>query len=117
VQRSATAVDFREPGGSRYLRVDQTNTPNNDPVGDWTRQEASVRKRLGGYQRIRIDPVRYRDYIAADWEFTYGNTRVLNRGMNTGAKGYALYWSTPKSQWNESRPMFDVFAQTFRPAG
>jgi hypothetical protein len=117
VQRSATAVDFREPGGFRYLRVDQTNSPKDDPVADWTRQEASVRQRLSGYQRIRIVPVDYRDYKTADWEFTYSNTHVLNRGMNTGAKGYALYWSTPKSQWNASRPMFDVFARTFRPAG
>jgi len=116
-QRSATAIDFKEPGGSRYLRVDQTDDPKGDPVADWTQQEKSLSKRLAGYQRIRIEPVDYRDYDTADWEFTHGNTHVLNRGMDTGDKGYALYWSTPSSKWDESRPMFDVFARTFRPAG
>jgi hypothetical protein len=117
--RTGQRVDFREPGGSRFLRVDQTDQPKEDPVADWQQQERSVSQRLRGYQRIRIQRVDYRDYAAADWEFTFGSgpTHVLNRGMNTGEKGYALYWSTPASQWERSQPMWDVFTRTFQPAG
>jgi serine/threonine protein kinase len=117
--RSGTHVDYREPGGSRYLRVDQTDNPKPDAKKDWQNQEKSVSKRLPDYHRIRIDRVDYRDYNAADWEFTWGSgpTHVLNRGMNTGAKGYALYWSTPDSQWDQSRSIFTVITDTFQPAG
>jgi serine/threonine protein kinase len=117
--RSGTHVDYREPGGSRYLRVDQTDNPKPDAKKDWQNQEKSVSKRLPDYRRIRIDRVDYRDYNAADWEFTWGSgpTHVLNRGMNTGAKGYALYWSTPDSQWDQSRSIFTVITDTFQPAG
>jgi hypothetical protein len=117
--RSGTHVDYREPGGSRYLRVDQTDNPKPDAKKDWQNQEKSVSKRLPDYRRIRIDRVDYRDYNAADWEFTWGSgpTHVLNRGMNTGAKGYALYWSTPDGRWDQSRSIFTVITDTFQPAG
>jgi serine/threonine protein kinase len=116
--RSGTHVDFREPGGSRYLRVDQTDRPKPDAKTDWENQEKSVSRRLPNYHRIRIDAVTYRDYNAADWEFTWGSgpTHVLNRGMNTGAKGYALYWSTPERQWDTSRAIFKVITNSFEPA-
>ena len=116
--RNGSRVDFREPGGSRFLRVDQTDSPKPDAKADWERQEQSVSQRLPNYQRIRIDRVDYRDYNAADWEFTFGNnTHVLNRGMNTGAKGYALYYSSREGQWDESQPILQTIYKTFKPAG
>jgi serine/threonine protein kinase len=116
--RDGPRVDFREPGGSRFLRVDQTDDPKPDAKADWERQEQSVSQRLPNYQRIRIDRVDYRDYNAADWEFTFGNnTHVLNRGMNTGAMGYALYFSSPNGQWDDSQSILQTIYKTFRPAG
>jgi hypothetical protein len=62
--------------------------------------------------------VDYRDYNAADWEFTFGTqTHVMNRGMNTGAKGYALYFSSPDGQWDESQSIMRTIYKTFQPAG
>jgi eukaryotic-like serine/threonine-protein kinase len=116
--RNGSRVDYREPGGSRFLRVDQTDSPKPDAKADWERQEQSVSQRLPNYQRIRIDRVDYRDYNAADWEFTFGsNTHVLNRGMNTGEKGYALYFSSPDGQWDESQSIMRTIYKTFQPAG
>jgi serine/threonine protein kinase len=117
--RDGSRVDFREPGGSRFLRVDQTDDPKNDAEKDWEQQEKSVSKRLPDYERIGIDSVDYRDYEAADWEFTFGDgpTHVLNRGMNTGAKGYALYFSSPDDQWDESESIRETVFDTFQPAG
>ena len=115
-------VDFHEPGGGRFLRVDQTDSPKGDPVADWQRQETVVSARLPGYRLVRpIVRVDYRGWAAADWEFTWtsdGRTiHVLDRSFVTSpTKAYALYWSVPDSQWASSRRIFDIAAGTFQPA-
>jgi hypothetical protein len=120
--RNGTLVDLREPGGGRFLRVDQSDSPKGDPVADWQRQEAVVSQRLPGYRLLHpITRVNYRGWDAADWEFTWtsgGTTvHVLNRNIvPRPTKAYALYWSVPDSQWASSRGIFDVAARTFQPA-
>lgn len=117
-QSSATAVDLKAPDGSRFLRVDQTDQPKDDPKKDWEEQEKSVKKRLPDYHRISIEDVDYRDWPAADWEFTYGGgTHVLNRGFVTDSShGYALYLSTAETEWSSSQEVFQTAADTFQPA-
>lgn len=116
---SPTAVDLTDPSGTRFLRIDQTDSPGDDPKKDWERQEKSVEKRLDGYERIDIDEVDYNGWPAADWEFTFGtNTHVLNRGFVPNEnKGYALYLSSSEDQWAESLQIFATAADTFVPAG
>jgi hypothetical protein len=120
--RSGALVEFREPGGGRFLRIDQSDSPNGDPVTDWQRQEAVVSQRLPGYRLLRpITRVDYRGWAAADWEFTWNSggttVHVLNRNIvPSPTKAYALYWSVPDSQWASSRGIFDVAAGTFQPA-
>jgi hypothetical protein len=120
--RNDPRVDFREPGGGRFLRVDQSDSPKDDPLTDWQQQEAVVSQRLPGYRLVRpITRVDYRGWNAADWEFTWvsgGVTiHVLNRNiLPRPTKAYALYWSVPDSQWDASRGIFDVAARTFQPA-
>jgi hypothetical protein len=42
---------------------------------------------------------------------------VLNRNVLANARhAYALYWSTPISDWNAYYHFFQAFAATFRPA-
>jgi hypothetical protein len=115
-------VDFLDPQTGGFLRIDQTTTPQSDPVADWQRQEPSVAARLPGYERIRIEAVDYRGWNTADWEFTWqgssGRVHVLDRGFVTGDKrGYALYWSMPESAWESRLDEFATVAATFRPAG
>jgi serine/threonine protein kinase len=112
---------FREPGGGRFLLVDQTTEPKDDPLADWQAQEPSVAGRLSGYERISMDRVDYRGWNTVDWEFTWdGRTaqiHVLNRNVRVSdSRAYALYWSTPEHQWADSRGIFDVVAQNFQPA-
>ena len=120
VSRRNHYVYIREPEGSRFLLIDQTDQPKPDAVADWTKQEAARRGGMNDYERIRIGRV---DYFleAADWEFrhTRGGTRlhVINRGFVTSDdQAYGLYWSTPENQWTESQPYFRTFTRTFQPA-
>ncbi len=118
VVREGRLVDFEDPGSSRYLRIDQTDEPRDDPLADWLEQEPVVADRLENYQRIRIESVDYRGWLTADWEFTFGTDgHVLNRNLVTGPMAYALYWSVPEPMWAESLPLFEVIAATFQPAG
>ena len=106
-----TRADGSEPAGAGAKK---------DPAKDWERQEKAVSARLPNYQRISIEPVDYNGWPAADWEFTFGNapTHVLNRGFVPNAShGYALYMSSPDSQWAESQSIFQTAAETFQPAG
>jgi predicted Ser/Thr protein kinase len=119
MSREGTILYFRD-GAGRVLGIDQSSQPNMDPVADWTNQE---RQRAGsfyhGYQRIRIDPVKY--FIAcADWEFTYdqGGTRahVINRGFVTSDhQAYGIWWSTPDNVWQDNLKYFDLVTSTFKP--
>jgi eukaryotic-like serine/threonine-protein kinase len=121
VSRRGSMVYFREPGGSRLLGIDQSDRPKSDPVADWEQQEA--RRVAAGdwndYRRVRIVPVKY--FVkAADWEFTYrsggGRTHVVNRGFVTSPhQAYAIYWSTPDSQWSANLDDFRLIAESFRP--
>ena len=118
--RDQSRVRLDDPDSSRYLLVDQTDDPQPDPVQDWRNQEESVSQRLPGYELISIEPVDFRDFDSADWQFTFDPgepTRVLNRNVITGPdQAYALYWSVPAAEYDESLATFDVIAETFTPA-
>jgi eukaryotic-like serine/threonine-protein kinase len=120
VSRQGARVYFRDPDSFRFLIIDQTDNPKEDPVADWEQQEESRSERYPDYRRIRIEEVDYFDR-AADWEFTYAGRddriHVLIRGVVTSDdQAYGLYWSTLDDQWRESLRLFDVFTETFRPA-
>jgi hypothetical protein len=110
------------PSGADFLLIDQSDHPQPNPLKDWQQQEANRESTYPGYHRIRLESVRYpQAEKAADWEFTYYHqgilTHVLNRNILANAHhAYALYWSTPASEWGQSWHIFTVLAQTFRPA-
>ncbi len=116
----ATRVDYVAPNGSRFLRIDQVAEAGTDAEQAWLDAEPSVADSLSGYSRLRIEPVDYRSWEAADWEFTWegesGTVRVLNRGFITDPRGFALYMSGPDSSWEEeSLPVFEIAADAFEP--
>jgi serine/threonine protein kinase len=115
-------VYFEDPQSARYLLVDQTDNPQDDPAADWRAQAANRGPQLADYREIGIRSV---DYFlrAADWEFTYtmdgtGPVHVRNRGFVTSEdQGYALYLLTPEDEWESSQDEWRAFTETFRPAG
>jgi serine/threonine protein kinase len=115
-------VYVQDPDSGRLLIIDQTRHPKPDPLADWRQQEASRISTYRGYHRIRLQAVHYAQAErAADWEFTYYQNgqliHVLNRNILASPdRAYALYWSTPASEWDASYHFFQTFAATFRPA-
>ncbi len=116
-----TRVDYVSPDGSSFVRIDQRANALPDAEDAWRDAEPAVADSLGGYQRIRIDSVPHPEWDVADWEFTWetssGSTlHVLNRGIATDTRGFALYVSAPAKSWaTEGRPVFDVASNTFAP--
>jgi hypothetical protein len=110
------------PSGAMFLLIDQSDHPQPNPLADWQQQEANRIGSYPGYHRILLKAINYpQAEKAADWEFTYYRqgvlTQVLNRNvLANSTHAYALYWSTPASEWAQSFHIFEAFAQTFRPA-
>ena len=123
IQHVGHYVYIRDPAdGGIFLLIDQSGQPKPDPLADWQQQAAARQGSYPGYHLIRLAAVSYpQAEKAADWQFTYdGNgvqVEVLNRNVLANAQhAYALYWSTPVSDWNASYHYFQVFAATFQPA-
>ncbi len=116
-------VYIRDPAnGGIFLLIDQSDQPRPDPLVDWQQQAAARASSYPGYHLIRLERVQYpQAEKAADWEFTYDRNgvpvQVLNRNILANAHhAYALYWSTPVSEWNTYYHYFQAFAATFLPA-
>jgi eukaryotic-like serine/threonine-protein kinase len=115
-------VYLTPPSGDSFLLIDQSDHPQPNPLADWRQQEANRRGTYAGYHRIRLVAIHYpQAEKAADWEFTYYHngvlTHVMNRNVLANAQhAYALYWSTPESEWSSDYATFSVLARTFQPA-
>jgi hypothetical protein len=123
IQHVGHYVYVRDPANSGiFLLIDQSDQPNPNPLADWQQQAAARQGSYPGYHLIRLVAVSYpQAEKAADWQFTYDRdgveVEVLNRNVLANAHhAYALYWSTPVSDWNGYYHYFQVFAATFRPA-
>lgn len=107
--------------GGIFLLIDQSDNPKPDPLADW-QQQANRESSYPDYHLIRLESVSHpQAEKAADWEFTYDKNgvpvHVLNRNILANAHhAYALYWSTPESDWSAYFRYFQDFAASFRPA-
>jgi hypothetical protein len=116
-------VYITDPSNSGiFLLIDQSDAPKPNPLADWEQQAANRTSTYPDYHLIRLESVRYpQAEKAADWEFTFVRSgipvHILNRNVLANAHhAYALYWSTPESDWSAAYRYFQTFAGTFRPA-
>jgi hypothetical protein len=105
-----------------FLLIDQSDNPKQNPLSDWKQQANARASGYLDYHLIKLASVHYpQAEAAADWEFTYNRNgalvHILNRNVLANAHhAYALYWSTPESDWTAYYHYFLVFAASFRPA-
>jgi eukaryotic-like serine/threonine-protein kinase len=123
IQHVGHYVYVRDPSDSGvFLLIDQSDRPQPNALADWKAQAAARQSSYPDYHLLRLQDVSYpQAEQAADWEFTYDRNgvpvHILNRNVLANADhAYALYWSTPESDWNSDFHYFQAFAKTFRPA-
>ncbi|GIH68250.1 serine/threonine-protein kinase [Sphaerimonospora thailandensis] len=104
-----------------YLEVHHTSSPESDALKVWRRDVPGMSRNFPGYKLIEIREVKGYWKTAADWEFTFGDSRyrsrVIDRGFVTDKNnGYALLYKTRDKDWKEKRKLFETIAATFKPA-
>ena len=99
----------------RTLRVD-SGPGQPDAVADREAQAEDFARRHPSYEEIRIEPVDYRGYEAADWEFTYEGLHVLNRVFVVDGRGYSLFLQAPRRDAEGMAQDFAGIVEHFQPA-
>jgi eukaryotic-like serine/threonine-protein kinase len=114
-------VDYVSPTNSAmYLRVDQTPHAAPSALQAWRDYEPTLARQLPGFHLLRLESVPFRQWQAADMEFTWRSTNttlhVLDRGFITNPRGFALLMSAPDDTWqSQALPVFNVAGSTFSP--
>jgi hypothetical protein len=74
--------------------------------------------RFPGYRLIGMREVGYRNWSAADWEFTWnssGPAHVIDRFVATpDGRQFAIYWQSAEDRWEQDLPYWRHFIATFR---
>ncbi|MGI5159548.1 protein kinase domain-containing protein [Microbispora sp. CA-102843] len=104
-----------------YLEVHHTSSPESDALKVWRRDVPGMSGNFPGYKLIEIREVKGYWKTAADWEFTFGDSRyrsrVIDRGFVTDKhNGYALLFKTQDKDWKKKKELFETVAATFKPA-
>lgn len=115
-QRSGI-VDIQNPTDSgEFLRMLSLKS-SASALAALSSEEPGFAKRYPSYRKIRLQDVTYRNYDAAEWEFTFdrnGVTRhVLYRAFSHDGRLYGIYLSAPETDFAQLRGRFDMAAATF----
>ncbi|MGW2325341.1 protein kinase domain-containing protein [Streptomyces sp. NPDC001700] len=114
-------IKFAAEGDPRNLVVTFGKGPEEDPVEGWRRLIPTIEKIYPGFQRIDdIRPVDYRDWKAADmeWSTAVGQDRLRTFGRGFlvgGGRGFSIRWTTPAHDWNakENKQALGIFLSSF----
>jgi eukaryotic-like serine/threonine-protein kinase len=115
-------IDFTEPGGERFFRV-QPTTDGMAPLTAQRSLERSFMARHPGddYRRLRLAATTFRNAPAAEWEFTFLDEGRLTRGYDitfvAAGRRHAILFQSPASRWGASRDELQAFLAGFRPRG
>jgi eukaryotic-like serine/threonine-protein kinase len=113
-------IDFTEPGGQRFFRV-QPTTDGLPPLSAQRSLERSFIARHPGddYRRLRLAATTFRNVTAAEWEFTFLDEGRLMRGYDltfvAAGRRHAILFQAPANRWAASRDELQAFLAGFRP--
>jgi hypothetical protein len=115
-------IDFTEPGGERFFRV-QPTTDGMAPLTAQRSLERSFEATHPGddYRRLRLGTTTFRSVPAAEWEFTYLDEGRLTRGyditFNAAGRRHAILFRSPADRWDASQDEVQAFLAGFHPRG
>ena len=120
VTQSDSITDFRDPETGAYLRMDWVSEPGDDAAAAWESASAGFAEDHDAYTELRIAPVTFQAFEAAEWEYTYvvdgAALHAINLGVVTDTYGYALNFQTREEDWEESQALFEAIKESFVPA-
>lgn len=112
---------FVSPSGDVKLQFSSAVNPTHDPLAS-LRLSDETYGREPGYERHFLGSVHYRNYRAADWDYTQlpdqggPPLRVRERNFRIGVTENDIELSAPASSWSTSLRYFDVATASFKPA-
>ncbi|MEU5912064.1 protein kinase [Micromonospora sp. NPDC047527] len=118
-QRVGEGVEFREPGGSRRLVLDELRSVPADLVAGLRTREKAERERYASYRRVRLAALKYQ-VRAAEWEWTYTDAdgtpmRASSRAfVDRNGHAYTIGWTTSDAEWSVSRGIFELVTDGFQ---
>jgi hypothetical protein len=115
-------IDFTEPGGERFFRVQPTTDGMAPLAAQQTLERSFVARHPGDdYRRLRLGPTTFRSVPAAEWEFTFLDEGRLTRGYDitftAAGRRHAILFRSPADRWAASRDELQAFLAGFRPRG
>jgi eukaryotic-like serine/threonine-protein kinase len=124
---SGNQVTLRDPSSAAYVQVDLTpHTFPNDMVAEarFIRDNALSQGHFPGYSQIGgLAAINVRGTRGASWKFTWDDDGVKQEVLDllfvlptaAGPQSYALYFTSPVSEWTPLHPTFEEEAETFTP--
>jgi len=113
-------IDFTEPGGQRFFRVQPTGDGMEPLAAQQSLERSFIARHPGdSYRRLRLGPTTFRSVPAAEWEFTFLEQGRLIRGYDitfaAAGRRHAILFQSPASRWTASRDQLQAFLAGFRP--
>ncbi|MEU4228077.1 protein kinase [Nonomuraea sp. NPDC026600] len=99
-------------------RVEQATPQPDGGLAELTREEADGR--VDGYIQVQLQATRYRDWKAADWEYTYTLANgvpmhALTRYVTMDdSNAFKIIFTMPELKWDDQAETRKVFFSTFR---
>jgi hypothetical protein len=115
-QVKSDEVHFKGPQGQQ---LDITWDSGANPLTALYSQASNID--LDKYHQISIGPADYRDWPAADWQFTYEDQgtpyRRIDRDFVASGVGYAMMYTAKTSDWDTGlrSATWSTFTRTFQP--
>jgi hypothetical protein len=113
-------VDFVEPGGGRFFRV-QPTTDTLEPLPAQRSLESAFMARHPNddYRRVRLGATTFKGLPAAEWEFTFVADGRPTRGYDitwrAGGFRHAILFEAGAEQWASSQDELRAFLAGYRP--
>jgi hypothetical protein len=113
-------IDFTEPGGQRFFRVQPTSDGLAPLAAQRSLERSFIARHPGDdYRRLRLGPTTFRSVQAAEWEFTFLDEGRLVRSYDitfvAAGRRHAILFQSPASRWAASRDELQAFLAGYRP--
>ncbi|MGH9245040.1 MAG: serine/threonine-protein kinase [Acidimicrobiales bacterium] len=117
---SSHITDVRDPETGMLIRVQWSVPPADDPVEAWEDLSAQLAETREAYAELRIDEAEFKEFPAAEWEFTHVESGIpvhtLDIGMVAGDYGFAILLRAPEDRWESLGKVREAVLDGFEPA-